>query len=287
MPARHWRATRTREIADELRELLEQVSPRLHPEPRDIEIEFNEMHISLSGDEVGYGFVKLSEFVPRIENVSKLFNRIIERLSGIPYRVRGSISKELVNERELFVSAPMAGSFGVKLKLGILSDRQLPVESVDASATIDEFMQLMTLVNSRRVEAISERIPDHLYLHNFFELAKKIAPDGIRIRKVSFAGITDGIQRSIEFTRPAADISPLSEARSEPQHLVGVLLGADMTRRNSDLIKIVDDHGKTHEVHVPKGQINNIVQPMWYSRILIYYTRQGNRNVLEHIYPYG
>ena len=75
----------------------------------------------------------------------------------------------------MLLSPPRNGSFAVMLQFG--SPVQLPLPGMSPSAVIvDEFMDLIELVNKSRVNEIQELIPDQAYLRNFYGLAKKIAP---------------------------------------------------------------------------------------------------------------
>jgi hypothetical protein len=153
-------------------------------------------------------------------------------------------------------------------------------------------MDLIQFVNDGENYEIHERIPDSKYLDNFLSLATKIAPDGDRVRQISFTSLTLGEQRAVTFTRlagsiirPSSDIQTGPNIPAEQHSLIGTLQGADVTQRTGGLVKIVDDYGKTHNVRVPKRLVHNIVRPMWGSRVVIAHTRQGNRMILEDINP--
>ena len=279
------------EIADELRNVLQQANSYRHLELRGVELAPDEMQMSLSGGDVGHGFIAASEFTTRIENVSKLFSRTVERLHNRPFRKRGRMPKSLVGMSEVFVSTPRAASFAVTVKLSSPIKKPSSHEELEPSAIVDEFMDLMGLVNNSRIEEIHKRIPDIAYLRNLLDLAKKIAPDGDRVRQVGFTSIRYGEEHSVEFIRPAAEISPqpavpIAPLRpTEPQSLIGTLIGADVTRPNNALIKITDDSKRTYQFHVHRGRIDRIVRPLWHSRVAVTYSRRGNRMILEDISP--
>ena len=196
------------EIVNELREVWEQANSQRRLELKGIELAADEMELSLVGNDVGWGLVRFFEFTGRIENLSKLFGRIIERMHGRPFRQRGRMPRGLAETSELFVSTARAGSFAVTVRLSRPNKELTNHEESNTSEIVDEFMDLMELVNGARIEEIQERIPDAAYLHNFLDLSSKIAPDGDRIRQVGFTVLRLGTQRSVEFTRSAADIRP-------------------------------------------------------------------------------
>ena len=77
------------EIAEELRDLIEQVHFQRHLELRGIELAPDEVQMSLSGKEVGYGLVTSDELVSRIGNASRLIGRIVDRQRQSPFSERG------------------------------------------------------------------------------------------------------------------------------------------------------------------------------------------------------
>ncbi len=277
------------EIAEELRELLEQTNFHRHLELNGAELGVGEIQLSLVGHSVASGMMILSDLVGRMDSFQKLVYRIAQRRVHGEYK--SHIPKNIQRGYRVFTGVPRVGSFAIALRLAHPHEQPSSAKMPGTDEIINEFMDLMDLVNSSRVEAIQERIPDPKYLDNFFGLAKKIAPDGGRVRQVSFTSLTLGEQRAVAVTRladniigPSSDIRTVPNIPIEEQHsLIGTLQGADVTQRTGGLVKIVDDHGKTHNVRVPKRLVHNIVRPMWGSRVVIAHTRRGNRMVLEDI----
>ena len=157
-------------------------------------------------------------------------------------------------------------------------------------AIVDEFMDLIEFINRSRVAEIQERIPDPAYLRNFFGLAKKIAPDGQRIRLVNFTVRRGEEERSVEVAKPASEFPPLPIGDrvfndTESIGLQGTLLYANATQGDSNEIRIVDEDRKTHRVKVPQGMMNDIVRPMWDSLVEIQGVRQGGNIILQDIWP--
>ena len=272
------------EIADELRDLYEQINFKRHLELRGIELGEDEIQLSLSGQDVGFGVVTSDEFLSRVTDSSKLIQRIVERKNNKPFRESGPPEKSLSESHKLFLSTPRAASFSVTLKLGRPTGQQslpgIPHPTIsETKEIIDEFMDLVELTNNLKVSEIQARIPDPAYRRNFLSLAKKIAPDGERIRQVGFTTTRSGIERFVEIIKPASElpISTETEAVTVPSKslptetttIQGKLLYADSTKSKSDKIKIIDKEGKTHNVKVPEGMMSDIVRPMWDSSIQI------------------
>ena len=276
------------EIAEELRDLIEQVHFQRHLELRGIELGHDEVQVSLSGKEVGYGFVTSDELISRIGNASRLIGRIVERQRHAPF-TEGGPRKTIREAFPVLVSVPRAASFAVTLKVGRPTGQlYLPVE---IEVVVDEFMDLMEMVNSSDIRALEQRIPQPPYLRNFLGLAKKIAPDGDRVRQVGFTVERRGEARRVSVTKPAADIllPPVVEPVTEDGRpgkdveVRGTLRFADATGQEANVIKIVNDEGWRRTVRVPEGMMSDIVRPMWDSKVVVRGLQKGRSIVLQDI----
>ena len=282
------------EIAEELRDLLEQIYFQRHLDLKGITLQEDEIQLSLSGQKVGNGFVNVEEIYERISSSSKLIYRTVERRQNRPFRERGIVRKAIRENYQTLVSVPRSGSFAVTLKF---SRPQLSFSGMlETTAIIDEFMDLLALINSSHITEIQQRIPDPAYLRNFFGLARKIAPDGERISQVGFTAIRDGVQRSVGLTMPAAELPSLppemssslqkieaDQTPNEPIEIRGILRHADATREGN-VIQVIDGN-KKRTVQVPQGMMNDIVRPMWDSHVIIQGVRTGEHIILEDIRP--
>ena len=276
------------EIAEELRDLLENIYFHRHLELKGIAFQDSQLQLSLSGPEVGNGVAELGAVYGRVNNSAQLIYRTAERKQGLPFRERGGPPKEIRENHRLLLSPPRNGSFAVMLQFG--SPVQPPLPGMSPSAVIvDEFMDLIELVNKSRVNEIQELIPDQAYLRNFYGLAKKIAPDGERFRQVGFTAMRGGSERSVELTTPAAELpSPnlteAPDAPAEPVEIRGVLRFADARRGNENAIQVID-RNLSSRIIVPPGMMNDIVRPLWDHRVVIQAIRKGRTLTLEDIEP--
>lgn len=277
-------------IAAELRDLLERVHFQRHLEQRGIALAENEMQMSLSGPGVSFGVVGADEFSNRIGDSSRLITRIAERQAGRPFREGGSPPKSISEGSQLFVSVPRAASFAVTLRFsGIGAEGQQSRLPFKTAEVVDEFMDLMEFVNDIKAVDIQKKISDPAYLRYFLRLAKKIAPDGERIRQVGFTLVRDGTERMVSVTRPAWESPlPLEEPISPEREFIevrGTLRFADATRDDVRMISVIDSNRKRHFVEVPEEMMNGIVRPLWGKVVTISGWRKGKVIEFQDIQP--
>ena len=280
------------EIAEELRDLVEQVHFQRHLDLRGVELGHGEFQLSLSGQGVGYGLVPSHELVSRIDDATKLIGRIVERQRRYSFSERG-VRESTREAFPVLVSVPRAASFAVTLKVGRPTGQlHFPTE---LQVIVDEFMDLMELVDKADVQALEERIPEPPYLRNFLGLAKKIAPDGYRVRQVGFTTERDDEPRRVSVTKPAAEIPAphivepedvaVDEVPGKSVEFRGTLRFADATADDANVIKLINVEGRSQavSVRVPDGMMNDVVRPMWDSRVLVKALRKRRINVLTSI----
>ncbi len=282
------------EVAEELRDLVEQVHFQRHLELRGVELGNDEFQMSLSGQGVGYGLVPSQELVSRIDDATKLIGRIIERQREYPFSERG-VRPSTREDFPVLVSVPRAASFAVTLRVGRPTEQlHFPIATV-SQVIVDEFLDLMEILDRADVRALKERIPEPPYLRNFLGIARKIAPDGDRVRQVGFTASRDDEPRSVSVTKPAADIpapaivEPIREVHVEapgrPVVYRGTLRFADARAKDSNMIKLVNVEGRRNavSVRVPDGMMNDVVRPLWDSRVVVNVLRWRGSTVLTSI----
>ena len=276
------------EIAEELRDLFEQANFQRHLESRGVELGHEELTISLSGSGVGYGFVDSHELLRRIGDASRLLGRIAERRIQRPFNEHG-LRKSAPGEFPVHVSVPRAASFAVTLRVGQPTGQfSVPFET---EAIVDEFMDLMEMVSCSDIQALEERIMEPAYLRNFLGLARRIAPDGTRVRQVVFTVDRGDRSRYVSMTKqatefplpPIVDLTQAREGQAKPVELRGALLFSDSTGSGYNGVKVVTENGRRRSVTVPTGMMNDIVRPMWNSRVVVKGLRVNRAIILQDI----
>jgi hypothetical protein len=279
------------EIAEELRDLLEQVNFGRHLDLRGLRLAPNEIQLSIAGKKVGFGIILSEEFVDRVQATEKMILRTFERRMGRPFREAGPALKEISKNCEVYLSTPRAGSFAATMRVG-LPDRTPALAGLEF-ITIDEPEQIideLTECLDSYIRGDDERlgllITDPAYLRNFIALADQLLPDGENISQVGFTVSRDRHTKSIALIRRERP-KQRTESAAENGHLsvVGRLLFADATSASANRIKVVDDEGKTHLFDVPEGMMADIVKPLWEDRVEVDGVKHKGRKVasLERI----
>ncbi len=261
------------EIAEELRDILEDVNFKRHLELRGIELlERDEFQFSLSGESVGSGVANSNVFIERIKSVRSMIQRTAGRLAGIKFSDL-DLSKSGV-DTELYISVPRAASFAVSFKLGHPKQQKLPVFD-RAPAIIDEMLECVDLFSKNNID-LKKKIADPIYYSNFVALVRSIAPDGQNIKLVGFTAYKGSEKRSVmlvkpkeEYTLKSYEIEDIDIKKPKMVRLQGTLLFADKASVRSHKIKIVDNKKMKHDVIVPLEMMDDIVKPMWGEEVIV------------------
>lgn len=262
------------EIANELREVFEKVNFHRHLALRGVELQEGEFQIAMTGNSIASGLTLSEVFIERVQDTETLIYRTIERQRGLNFREKGRVKKSIADPYSLYMYAPRAGSFAVTLRLG--NQRELPGEFSESNQVIDEVLSCLELVDSSQEHILRQRIEQDAYYRNFVALARKLAPDGENVSMVGFTAIREGKEKSVSLTRSRGSIplvpnvSEIEETKpkgNEPTVLTGLLRFADKLKGNQ--IKILDDEGNSHNFNVPEGLMNDIVRPLWDTRVTV------------------
>jgi hypothetical protein len=280
------------QIAEELRDVLEQVSFQRHLALRGVELHADEVQMSIAGNAVGFGIAPIETFLQRIENTENLLYRTAERKQKRPYRDRGRVDKALAESLQLYVSVPRAASFAVTFKLG--RQLELPGFSI-GEEVIDELLDCLEIFNRGDEAQLRERIDEEPYYRNFIGLARTIQPDGQRVGVVGFTAVRRGATRQVALTSAVENTPTLRprdidvkkrKSKKEPElvEVSGLLKMAD-SRKKVDEIQIIDPGDVRHAVIVPEGMMSDIVKPLWDAEVAVTGVRKGRKIHLMQIRP--
>ncbi|HIJ73364.1 MAG TPA: hypothetical protein HPP83_04600 [Candidatus Hydrogenedentes bacterium] len=275
------------EIAEELRDLLERVNFSRHLSLRGIELNPDEIQLSMWGGGVGLGIVETREVMDRVSRMETLSIRTLERKLRRPFRKSGRPGKDIADRFGFFMSAPRAASFSVTIRLG-QPQREIPGAGLGQDV-VKEIMDCLELIEQGDRIKLQERIPDPDYLDNFERLSRQLLPDGQKVGHVGLTCLVDGRERRVVLKkRPSKDLpappeGPEGEISDAPLVLHGSLRHADSTGKRHGLIEVVERDGTRHKVLVPLSMMADIVRPMFEFDVIVWAKRHGQSLFLEDI----
>ena len=260
-------------ISDELRDLLETVYFSRHLSLRGLELDPGEFRMSLAGLSIGFGLIESSQFLRRAEIMEKLLVRTVERLRGRPFRESGSPNPKTLQGFEVFYSTAIAASFAISIRLG-RPQRQLMLPTFvgpGPKEVVDEFLACVDEFNTEKTEALHQRIQSEAYFNNFTALARKLAPDGEKVRTVGFTSIRGDDTKQVALSRPAGAAWKPRSDETKTVKLIGIIRSADETSRHREhpVFGVEDDQRVKHTVTVPPGMLQDIVKPYWGERVQV------------------
>lgn len=264
------------EIAEELRDLYEQVNFERHLGNQGIFLEPNELRLALSGKMVGYGHIYGREFTKRFDTTQALAYRTYQRLRDQPYKDAGTVNGSVRENCELIIRTPQAASFAVALKVGRTNEREqleLPGFFQPITGVVDEMLACLELFEEARHDELKERISDEAYFNNFRALARKLAPDGERVTQVGFTVVRADKIRRFALRKPSSTWKGFVQAPTpsiEPIEFFGYLHMADR-RESTDHTRmiLVDEQGEEITFNVPQGLLDDIVGPLWGQHVTV------------------
>jgi hypothetical protein len=280
------------QVAEELRDLLEQVHFQRHLALRGIELRPEDVQMSIAGKEVGYGIAPMESFLKRVGNTENLIYRTAERKQRKPYRDSGRREKALTDNLQLYITVPRAASFAVTFKVGTSEQLNLPGLSMGEDI-IDELLDCLELYKRGEETKLREKINEEAYYRNFVSLARTIEPDGRKVDMVGFTTIRSGTKKEVSLTRTMQDtptVRPRDVAAvrnnikedEETVEVMGLLRFANSLKK-TDEIQIVSSGNVRHSVIVPPGMMSDIVKPLWDAQVVVTGVQKGRKIHLMQI----
>lgn len=278
------------EIAEELRDLMENVYLQRHLEIRGVDLKPHEFQFSIAGKSIGHGLVESDVFVSRVQDVQKMFYRTAERKAQRPFRERGRPDRQFIKHFGTWLSVPRRASFAVTFRVGHMAQLTLPGLGPDpAESIITEVLDCLEVLCGDAPDEIEQRIPDLSYRRNFVALARRLAPDGKDVTTVGFTASVGATERRVALTRPGHEILPREPVgKNKTEALVtvqGTLKFANSLKSDRNAIKLVDEQGTVHEIIVPVGYMDDIVRPLWDSDVRVDGVRRGKKLLLRNVMP--
>jgi len=261
------------EIAEELRNLLEEIYFQRHLQLKGVTLNPSELQLVIAGRGIGYGMAKSVEVFDRINIFEKITLRTFERKTGKPFREKGNVAKEIKMNFQPYLSVPRAASIAFTIRLGG-NYEQLKFSGFENSIEIiDDIVDNISLVNQGDFITLKEKIKDEVYFKNFVGLSKELAPDGKEINLVGLTITRNGKEKNVQFTRMRNDINSsvfideteLNQNENKRIDIAGRLSAADEDKSN---IRLTLDNGVKYSVTVPEG-LGDIVKKYWGEQVKI------------------
>lgn len=282
------------EIADELRNLYEDVNFHRHLKLNGITLSEDEIQISIAGDGVAYGMARDEDVNNRIQAIKQLSVRTLEMAKGRPFRRQGKISDEIQNLSQSYYSVPRAASFAMTIRFG-RKDAQLHIENFasESSALVELLVQNIKLLDTQNLEELRRKIPNNQYLLNFISYAKELAPDGKDVKLVGVTYNQNGTIVEVPLKRSQTEYGNLIESvvainleeeqeqQIAPQkiELTGMLMAADASKEQ---VRIVVDK-KNYDIIVPDGLSDMVKKYFGEIVTLTVLSQKGNKYDLINI----
>ena len=267
------------EIANELRDLYEDINFFRHLELKDTELDSSEFLLSFSGNEVGFGKINSREFLNRYEAIEKLTYRTAERKLNVAYRKDSKVADNIKNLFEPFFSVPKAASFAVVIKLGKQSSQiEMFANNSVQEEVINEIVECVELINKADYTALKIKIDDENYYENFVSLTKVLAPDGDRISQTGFTIIRNGVQKGIALKRKQEtfkeEIIKIKADKNEAENqqtpefvkLIGTLKIADAKQNTIQIVPLKGSNPFKQKIKVSEG-LSDVVK-MYFDEVV-------------------
>jgi hypothetical protein len=275
-------------IADELRNLYEDINFERHLKLKGITLYESDVQLSLAGSAVSYGMIKADEFIKRAEIFDNMAIRAAERLLKKPFREKGRIPKGIKENFETYYSIPRASSFAITLRIGYRPNNYSLFDKESIQTTvINEILENIKMVNNYDEDHLKEKIANEDYFFNTLGLIKKLSPDNNEFSLVGLTTSKNGTDDSIAFTRTSDEIKiapiihKIDVSNMEDVIVTGQLNYASATTGD---IRLYTNDGVSYSISVPKGLLADIVKPYWEQYVTIKGKRQEKRIFFEDLW---
>jgi hypothetical protein len=287
------------DIKEELKNLYEDINFMRHLKTNGLIIDKNQWLMTIAGDVVSYGATAADYLMMRVERVSSLFYRTVERMLSQPYRTTGSVDKIVKQNYGLFINSFAPGSFAVAFQVGT-PDPQVEIPGIEkimpieSELVVDEIMNCFAIFESNEPKKLKEHINDKHYYENFVGLAKQIAPDGKKINLVGFTTIRNGTDKPVALRKSRKEIQEDFKEVDTGEKIdssrisflkFGVLMYANTPVRGVyGTVKLLEkDTNHKFDLKVPISIMKDVVQPYYEEHVSIQGYEKDGKFFLEEI----
>lgn len=273
-----------KEVADELRDLFDQINFERHLDLKGIKLSNNEFLFSVAGGtEVGHGYIRSEEFIKRVDIISAMTLKEVERRIKQTVKNKKKPNRKVVQMYKPYLQALKTGSFQVIIQIGESQDNTLfPDYDTVSESIIEHILDSVELVNNSSIDKLRKKFEDNEeeYFDHILTSIKNLAPDGKKVKMIGLKGNEEVNGKEVKFTRPhkdikfeAFDLKKQKEQEKEQREKEGssvVLVGIlDFARSKKNEIAITDRNGKEHFIKVSEGRLAAIVKSNYEDEVKI------------------
>lgn len=273
-------------IADELRDLYENINFEKHLKIKGVTLSDNDVQLSLAGNAVSHGMIRAEEFIKRVEIFDNITIRTAERLLKRPFRNIGRIPKDIKENFETYYSIPRAASFAITVRVGYQKSYSLFEEEDIQTSVINEIFENIKMINNRDENNLKKKISNDDYFFNTLGLIKKLSPDNKEVSLVGLTALKEGKDNTVAFTRSADEIkiAPIIH-NINVSEMEDILVTGKLTYANAanNDIKLVTNENESYTIFVPKGLLADIVKPYWEQIVTIRGRKQERKIYFEDL----
>ena len=284
------------EIKEELKNLYEDINFQRHLYASGVSLSENQWLMSIHGNATYFGGTLVEPLFNRIEKVTALFYRTVERMLGVDYRIHGSSKKEIKDVYGLYLNAFAPSSFAVSFQVGAPNPQleffdHRPKPPVKPDKVVDELMSCLELWELGKSDTLKERIPNQTYYENFVGIAKQIAPDGDDVKLVGFKSVRKGREKPVTLRKSRErlreqpyEVLTLKKKGAQKINFKGILKFAStpITRHYGTVQLLTEKEGQ-QSIKVPLGMMKEVVKPYYEESVIIGTMKKGDLYYLTDI----
>jgi hypothetical protein len=265
------------DIADELRSTLDRATFARHLRLQGVTLSPTSIQLAIAGPSVGHGDAPEAEIMSRVDAYRKMIARSANRMRGQTF-TENPPTNSMLPDFQLYMSNPRAASFAVTLRVGSRQSQQHFRFDVSPEQVIDDVLSNLGHFEENRQDELAEAIAEVDYRRNFIALARKMAPDGVRITTVGLTRATDNRVKTLALRQPRANHqTPRGKSSLAPTvTLEGRLEMADTRGKSKSGRIILSSDNGSHNIAVPKGMLADIVRPHFTEHVAIRARKRQN-----------
>ncbi len=270
---------------EQLQNLLQMIWLEIAREESGIQFAQGEVLISVSGGEIVPGGAPLELIITKVDQVSRIFYRIIELLLHKPLRIKGAPSQEIKGQFQpwLFQAPPGSYQFAVRVQ----KPQQLPLfeqESVEVEKITETFLNVVKASVDDPKGKLVDLVPEEGYRDVFLKLTRNLSPSGKTFQQLEINAPTTEIQPII--LRPISRVTITETLNQEKAkkgkveekdtvQLRGILRALHLDRDWIE-IDLPEEGGKNVRIHDTGDVIDDVIGPMVNQSVVVDVVRKSD-----------